>query len=378
MKQRRKRVLLVTNYAWFSYSSPLLNAASYLIEHGWDVSLLAFSANNQNYQLPRHIEKDVHLCIAPSAIPWYKRLLNNIYLLFAWSFGRSLIIFFDGEALVYAPFLVQLYARRVLYYNLEFFNPSGVLARYKLIVEKLVASSCVGVITQHALRADFLSSRSIGRRYFIVPNSPRGPFLDATTHAEKLNVLDAQTSVPMCQDQQSDFVLLCIGTLSKDHLVDQLLNWFASSPSEYRLIVHGWFDPVILKLAKRIAELTDRVVVSERFLSEGEKWHLYQASDAVFVGFSQSNPNLRLAAGSAGKLYDAIRASRPVLAIDSPGMRQIVEAHGIGVVAPSCNELTEAVSRVRANYGDYSSALRKAHQFFSHDAHFNLVIEALK
>jgi glycosyltransferase involved in cell wall biosynthesis len=224
----------------------------------------------------------------------------------------------------------------------------------------------LGVVTQHETRAEFLRKQLSPRAVWVVPNSPRGSYLEPTEKTDDFRGLEAR-----------DVVLLCIGTLGKVVCLDSLLQWFGSQDGAVKLVLHGWFvDKDVELYARQLQEAkSNQLIISDKLVDDAEKTDIYLSCDVVFVGFSGASENLRLAAGSAGKLYDALRTGRPVLAIDSPGMREIVEGNRVGKVVNNEFELGQGLEWIVENYQELQENCKIAHNRYSHDRHFYQMLE---
>jgi glycosyltransferase involved in cell wall biosynthesis len=362
------QALLVANFNWAGISTPLINTAGFLLDEGWSVKIFVISPDFGRFPFPKDIETRAQIiAFFPT-----KRSLQLGYILtalrlFSEARKSSLTFLFDAEALLNFLPIPGKRSSATIYYSLEFYEPKKRFARSRKQLERVLANNCSGTITQSGMRAAFLKRQGIRTDIWIVPNSPRGPYLGN------------QQSFSLSWDETSTakFVLLCIGTLGHETRVDEILSWYSNNQACCSLLLHGWFVSDDVKSTAMTIAFNNKesVRISTDLKDEVEKWSIYEKCDAVFVGFSSKSPNYQLAAGSAGKLYDAIRTGKPVIALNSPGMRDIVEKLGIGVVVNRIYDLGDAIRQIKLDSSFYKRNCEAAHNHFSHDQHLRKVVE---
>lgn len=146
-------------------------------------------------------------------------------------------------------------------------------------------------------------------------------------------------------------IVLAIGSLITQHYIYELAQTLLEWPENIVLVLHGWFadENFRNKIMALQIKYEGKLYISTEIFSAADKYIPYLSSDIIFVGFRPDNHNLRLSAGSAGKLFDAMMCGKPVLAYDSPGMRDLVEINNIGVVFDHQAAIPESISEIMKN-----------------------------
>jgi len=358
--------LLVTDFSWVGISTPVINTAGYLIDNGWDVKILAIGADFNRFPLSKKIcEKIEIINIKRTKSPLADGIKSYI-LLKDISKKVSVVFFFDMKAILLALTLPIKAYRSLIYYSLEFFEPQGWKHRLLKKLECVAAKKCNSIITQDEVRARYLKADLNVNFVHVVPNSRRGPFQGPKLQRARLGA--PNTERPM--------KLLFIGTLGYETCLDKVLDWYEKYSPPINLIVHGWFVNSSLEKRSRLIEKKSQggVLISTDLVDDDKKSEIYTKADVVFVGFCGQSKNLQLAAGAAGKLYDAMCYGRPVLALRTPGMTDIVTANNIGRVVDDLADTVHALGWIRSHYSDLSENLRRAHIKYSHDWHLSRVV----
>lgn len=365
-RARTNGALIITGFGWPGMSTPVHNTATYLLEQGWEVTIASIGPNLSRFPFSREIATKANIRSFSSPGRNIRARLAIAKELLMLGSKSSLVFLYDHQALLYAA-LAMIFGKSnsSIYYSLEFYEPTTRSQKILKKCERFLSRRCVGVITQHATRAGFLRNDGIGRRIWIVPNSPRGEYIG------KVKQHKNQVEIRPCNLQ-----LLCVGTLHETTCVEDLLNWFLRYSGRWSLKLHGWFA------SQKVQDLANQVKLAKKhqlhlstqFVDAKQKWAIYQESDVVFVGFSAATANLSLAAGSAGKLYDALRCGKPIVAMSNIGMRDIIESCNVGIVIDSMDEMESALWRIEGQYDRFSANCESAHRQFSHDRHLTAVM----
>ena len=355
---------MIARYSWAGISTPLLNAASLFAEEGWKVVIYAPNADLNRFPFPSHL-RGCLLGIPPEEARKLD-VFGKFSILRSAIKKSDLIFFFDHQSLFYLAGALFVKAKKV-YFSLEFLekNSNSELRlrsrlRYLLLkmLERLGAHCCDLVISQDLMRCNYLRTSLGVNRLSVVHNSPRKPIpsSDSRYFRDRFGIDD------------SVFILLCVGTLNEDTLLHFLLGCAPLLPKRFAIVLHGWFtDPRQAELARRLEKLyPGSLYVSTDLIDSSKKWMIYNGSDSVFVGFTQSNNNLRLALGSAGKLYDALACGKPVV-VNASHSHAFVNGKGRGKVVRDCHELATALNEISNNYSEYQKRCLAASLEFSHD-----------
>ena len=208
----------------------------------------------------------------------------------------------------------------------------------------LSAHKATYIFTQDERRALFLSSTLKQRKekFKIVFNSPKGkPDKTKSNYFRKLfNISDEK------------LIVLCIGSMTDEHYVIDLVNSIENWDEKFVLILHGWFpdEKVKLYVQDKMMEYHDKLFLSDKFFPENQKHLPYQACDIGFVGFKPFNFNFKYAAGSAGKLFDFLKHGVPLIAYTTPGMKNLIKGNRIGKCFNKPTKINRALLNISAEY----------------------------
>jgi glycosyltransferase involved in cell wall biosynthesis len=215
-------------------------------------------------------------------------------------------------------------------------------------LEKLSAAKSKYVFTQDEYRINFLSDQlKIDKRKFkLIYNSGYGSPL-------KKNFDYFRNSFNIPNQKR---IILCVGSLIKEHYIIDLLNTIEYWGENFVLVLHGWIpDKTVADFIKIKSQLyPQRLFLSENLFSAEEKETVFQSCDIGFVGFLPNNNNLKFAAGSAGKLFDFLKAGKPIIAYNTPGMVELIEANKVGFVFDNPSEISAILEKINIDYENLS------------------------
>lgn len=363
MNLKPRATTLIANYSWAGISTPLLNTASFFIDNGWEVFIFAPQADLAKFPFPSELKAQI---IGPRRSREVFAFAREARVLRHFLAQSSIAFFYDHNSLHYLAGALFLNIKRV-YYSLEFLEPDARkqhkwMARYKYnirkTIERIGARCCDLVVSQDPHRCNYLKKDLGIDKLSYIYNSPRqaAPSLGSDYFRERFRI-PARVSL-----------ILYTGTLSNDTLLDFVLCCAPLLPNEFAFVLHGWFtDPIQAEHATRIAEdHPESIYISTDLVSDSNKWKIYSGVDYVFIGFSDSTMNLRLALGSAGKLYDAMACGKPVI-INASNSSWFVNCYGAGKEAKNCSEMLEALYNIRQSYEDYRRRCLASFREFDHD-----------
>jgi glycosyltransferase involved in cell wall biosynthesis len=253
---------------------------------------------------------------------------------YAWLIG------FDPNGLARAAALSELWERPYVYHNLEIEEASSQLKPLEIVCNK----NALYTLTQDDCRADILSRLNMVPRdkVFISLNSSLGDVLPERDDFFR----------DLFPEIGSRTIILTVGTLARDfcctgEIVVSTRNW----GEKYVLVMHGWLYPEDFgKEVKKFVASVDNVFLSENIVPPEQKFRIFQSVDVCLVFFSDKFINTRYAAPSAGKLYDCMRCGVPVIGNDIPGMRDLVEKNGIGLVVRDASQIHVALPQIKRRH----------------------------
>lgn len=348
-----RKIALITAHGWVGISTPVIMTARYLAQRGYLVDLFMDQDRNCHelgIDVPTFKESGIRIITFSGegasqlpADPLRKidprdrlfaervRMLPDRY---AWLVG------FDPHGLIRAGLLAEQWQIPFIYHSLEIYPADDDLKR----LEQLFSRQALLSVTQDQARADILSALTgMPRdRVRIVYNSSLGEVTP-----EKRGYFREKFGLP-----PEAVVVLATGTLLPITCVDSLIRSAPLWPAGFVLVLHGWIpDPLFKEFVLRAcATHPDRIFLSTEIVAAEQKSILFQSADLGLVFYSADDINLAYAAGSAGKLYDFMQAGVPVIANDIPGMRELVEGNGIGLVVTDASGIAATLPVVADNY----------------------------
>lgn len=349
-----KKIGIVTKFSWVGISTSVLNTARFWAEKGYSVDLLLEQPDIDRFPLPLFESKLINIIIVKSnKIP----ILNDIIFCYRYLHQRYIyIIAFDCEGLIRAGFGHIIFRLNIIYHSLEFYEPSkrSITSSIKQVLEKVFAQKSKFVFSQSIDRLSWLQRR-LGlnqSQLKLIYNSPIGKIIvTQNDYFRKKYGISPDVKI-----------ILIIGSIIKEHFVEDLINELKLYESNYVFIFHGWFpDQTLLGLlAEAQKESQGKIELSKELFSDDDKYIPYTSCDLGFVGFKPITDNLKYAAGSAGKLFDFMRTGVPVIANDIPGMRELVTKNGIGDVFNDIQELPKIIQKLLSDYKYYSRNSKRA------------------
>lgn len=368
---RAVKISLVTRFAWVGISTSVLNTALFWEENGCEVEIVAIDADQKRFPFPDFRDKKIKVnCFT---IDGRVQLLTT---LFSANLKKLLqyskwIIAFDVDALVITGCVNFTNCSNLIYHSLEFYEIKyeSTLGTIKKHMERHFAQHGKGVFTQDDRRGAFLKNDLGLSSFQCIYNSPSG-------HALPMKCDYFRSKFHISGDRT---IVLCIGSLLREHYLVELLQSVPSWDDKYVLMLHGWFSDITIRtmVDKLLVKFPNRIYVSTELFDDRDRFVPYQASDIVFAGFIPSNNNTKLAAGSAGKIFDAMKAGKPILGFDTPGMRDLVEGNEIGYVFSDPSDINSTLAKISADYVRFSSNAHIAFYKYEFNAQYMRVAEEL-
>lgn len=333
-------------------SAPLINSAIYLSECGYKVDIFALASDK--FPVPRFASGDI--TYVPYRLP-HPNAPGTTFIAtpcrLNMLLGRkrySFFVGFDPGGLVNAAVLGILRRTPYIYHSLEIVSESTLTNwRRKLDkqIERWLSRGAVLTITQDELRADVLAreNRLDRSQVAVVYNAPLGEPFPARS-----SWLRDRFGIP-----ETKYIVLGVGSLIERHMVDEIAASVKSWPDQFVLVLHGWFsDEAFEKRVYQIAEgQPNRIFVSTTLLPYEHKYLVFQSADVGVVFYKPVDDNHRYVGAAAGKLFDFMRCGVPVVVIDLPGMRELVEGNWCGVVVADSSGIAQALSKIHHHYQEY-------------------------
>lgn len=366
-----KIVTLLTRFSWAGISTSVINTALYWESRGYLVEIIAVDSDPQQFPFPDFSRKRININLVS---------FGNVFSLNAIIFtfkkravikDSEFIIAFDVGALLLAGCLCVPDYRNVIYHSLEFFEPriNSIKDRIKKLAERYLSNKLFCVFVQDSFRENYLRLDLRVNKFQHIYNSPTGEKIASNSNffRNKFNIDKDKT------------IVLCVGSLIPDHYLVELLNSLPYWSPSFVLVLHGWFPDKTIRVAaeKLINEFPGKLYISTSIFENSDKFIPYQACDILFVGFSSNSNNTKFAAGSAGKIFDAMKAGKPIIAFETPGMRSLIEGNGMGFVFSNPNDINSNLNKIIGSYSQLCEASHFAYEKYEFKTQYDKAMSYL-
>jgi glycosyltransferase involved in cell wall biosynthesis len=366
--ERARRVALITCFEWVSISTSVINTARFLASQGYEVDL--YLVPGGRFGTPVFAESAIRtFTVKRWAFPFNQ-------LAFLWARWRSrkdylFSIGFDPHGAFVAWLQRLVFGTPYVYHSLEILSVlprHGWKLRLLKRLERRAARSAVLCLTQDDQRRAVLAE-SLGllqSRIGVALNSPIGPPL-----TERGSYLHRKLGID--EDKR---LVLAVGSLMRETWIDKMLGSVDAWPTDCVLVLHGWIPEggFAAQVQAEAAKRPGRVFLSTELLPDSGKYQVFQSAAIGLVCYEPVDANLKYAAGSSGKLYDFMRTGVPVVGNSIPGMRELVEGNGCGVVVDYGAQIGEALRKVLADYEAYRRGAAAAYEKYRFEASYAVVL----
>lgn len=349
MLKKKSAIALITCHGWIGFSTSVINTAKYWAMMGYSVDIY-ISNVNKNIPLPKFKEKNIFIVYSNKARHKLFFLDDLVFYLFYFKKKYKYVIGFDARGLVRAFFASILESSKLIYHSLEFYEPKkgvffqAILKKYEIFCAKY----SIKIFTQDELRINHLiKDLNLPREKFdIVYNSPIGAIIkDKAHYFHDMFAIDYDIKL-----------VLVTGSLVKEHCIKEIIESVKTWNDNFVLVLHGIIPDTAFETEIRnmISELPNRIYLSTKLLNANEKDIIFNSVDIGFVGFLPVNENIKYSAGSAGKLFDFMQHGVPIIAFDTPGMKEIVIDNKIGLVFDDWGGISIYLDEIFENINSFS------------------------
>ncbi len=365
-----RSIAIICKFSWVGISTSVINSALFWESKGYSVDLYLEKPDQIRFPLPDFSGYNITFIITEIN---RKKVIDDI--VFRKTFFRNLkydwIIGFDYSGLIRGGITCLFTSGKLIYHSLEFFEPKK--GRIKDLVmkflERCFSTKAKYIFTQDLFRRDYLALdlKQNHAKFRIVYNSP----LSQAT-VEHKDYFRETFNIP-----KSKKIVLCVGSLIKEHWVIELVNSVDKWADDFILVLHGWFphNDIRKYVLDKQNTLPGRIFISEKLFNNKDKIIPFQSCDIGFVGFMPINNNLKYAAGSAGKLYDFLQSGKPVVAYNTPGMKELISQAGI--VFNHWMEIPGILNKLKSNYEEISSHCVAVNENYRFDVQYNTFFQSL-
>lgn len=367
-----KLVAFICNFSWVGMSTSVVNSAIFWESRGYRVDIYCEKPDIIQFPLPVFKNKNISFIVSHIE----KKLLISDFYFRRNYFKREpyeFIIGFDFKGILRATIVGVFTKSEIVYHSLEFFEPEKLSIKniaFKFF-EIIGAAKSKYIFTQDQTRLGFLKGNLFQskNKFKIIYNSPIGGGIqEKTNYFRDLFKIDKRK-----------IIVLAVGSITTDHYIIQLLNSLNTWDEKYVLVVHGWFPDEQIKtyITGEMSKYPSRLFISTFYFNNSEKYIPFKSCDIGFVGFEPKNNNLKYAAGSAGKLFDFMRCGKPILAFNTPGMREIIEEREVGVCFNKPTEINNSLNTILESYSHYSNNCYKSFSDFEFTKQYEVVYNSI-
>lgn len=388
----KPRVVILFWEGHLALSPSMLGALRLLAEHGYDADILMRGGDSEMPALGT-MPEGVRIIKSHAAgklrkmYPDQKRRFRLagplgvlLYLGFVLARTRKehydAVFGVDAAGGVCALVLAAVKRLPLFFWSLELSFASEIRSPLKRLLKSLERMACRKarwIVVQDPLRAQAFTeeNRPGHARVLLVPNSPAGPGEVRTT-----DYLHRYLGIP-----RDERILLHAGMMDPGVLCVELAEAASKWPAPYALVLNAGFrrspdEPYV----RRLLEIRNpRVHVKLEPAPEDELDDLIASACFGLAVYAESyGPNYTLIVSASGKLPSYLRNGVPVICQDFPGMREMIEGYGCGVVVRNIDEIPSAIARMEQDYEGYRQrALACYTREYEFSRHFQKVLDAL-
>jgi glycosyltransferase involved in cell wall biosynthesis len=358
-----KRVALFTASGLDVINTPMINSAEYLASLGYAVDIFARSPYD-GWKAPEFQNESVRYHITEILPGTFRSRFGKINLLInvlriMRQNTYDFVIGFDPRAFQLAYVIAKIFRIPAVYHSLEFYKEITIKQQVYGAFQNFFVRHSDWMITQDAMRADWLSNkyRFPREKISVVYNSSLGDCMP-----NKSKYLRNKFDIP-----DEKIVVLAVGSLIKPHMISEITESVSRWNSEFVLVIHGWFsqpeyETRILGLAE---QHPGRIFISTDFLPLNRKYEVFQSADIGLVTFTPDNDNNQFVGAAAGKLFEFTRCGVPVVVNELAGMREFVGRRCGEICGPWLDSIETALETVQNNYATYSNNCTQFYEKYS-------------
>jgi glycosyltransferase involved in cell wall biosynthesis len=350
----KKRVAVFTYCSYDAINSPMINSAEYLAAQGYAVDIFARAPSAQ-FVIPKFKHESIRYWVTEIPTGRIRSRLGRILLLLkAWREMRrtscDFIVGFDPAGFQNACLLSWLLRIPAVYHSLEFYEGTSFRQKVWQAADRWFLKRASWLITQDAMRADWLSRiyRFPRENISVVYNTSYGNYLPQKSRyfRDKFKIADHKK------------VVLAVGSLIQEHMIMEVVDSVRLWAPEFVLVIHGWFPVKVYedKIWEMLEQTGDRIFISKEFLPIERKYEVFQSADIGLVLFSPNTANNILVGAAAGKLFEFVRCGVPVVVNELQGMREWVGGRCGEVCGPHLELLEQKLCNINNQYTHYVEA----------------------
>lgn len=215
--------------------------------------------------------------------------------------------------------------------------------RYLREQERNILPKCVAIIVQDKERGELLAkhNRISFSKFIYVPVGALGKYTD-----QKSRYFQKKFNLPL-----DTRVVLNLGWIGEDRMSLEVAQQSKALPEGWVMVFHGFYGDA--SYIKKIVDLTKenkKFFISLEMLEMDELPELIASCDIGLVFYRGTTMNQRTTGFSSGKLAQYLQCGLPVIAIDFPSIKRIIDQYQCGVCVGGPHEIPQALQQISANY----------------------------
>ncbi|MFC2005135.1 glycosyltransferase [Chloroflexota bacterium] len=318
------------------------------------------------------VEEDVYLFIPKHVIETAKNIVAQ----------RKYIDFiaFDNQGLLFASFIGSEMGVPVIYYSLEihlsYDSTNYNFMKYKSFrilkeLERKYHEVALATIIQDEERARLLleDNRVPNSPILLVPVSLLGGRKD-----EKTDYLFERLNIP-----RKKRVILHLGATTPDMYAVEIVEAAQKLPDEWVVVLHGPIGGynTIDKIEQ--ADAGKKVYLSTELIPFDELQSLVSSAEVGLVFYKNLSLNEFDTGSSSGKLAHYLQCGLPVITINYPGFKKIIEEYHCGICVNHPADINSTLEQITSDYEKYKmNAFRCYEERYEFSRHFQKVVDLVE
>jgi len=276
----------------------------------------------------------------------------------------------EPEGLAVATLLGLLRCVPTLYYDMElrFASDAPVVGNplSRALLRWCVRRASLSVVPD-ADRANVLAQGTgvPHERIVCVPVAPRGQ-----PRFERSDLLRQRLGISLAKR-----IILYAGSIADWSLCAELATAARSWPEEWVLVLHGYVPVPAYLDQLRALELNGRVMLSLEPVEYAELDRLVSSADIGIALYRNLGQNIYYIGSASGKVAQYLKCGLPVVTVDFPSMRRVVDSYQCGVCVLDATQVGRAIRQILADYETFrANAFRCYQEHYRFDRHFDKVL----
>ena len=173
----------------------------------------------------------------------------------------------------------------------------------------------------------------------------------------------------------SERILLQFGYIHKYRLSQQIAEAAQALPDGWTLVMHGFIGQDMVDTISEL-DVRKKIRLSRDLVDLNDLQRLVSSADIGLVFYTDDNLNDYNAGLASDKMARHMQCGTPVITIDFPSFRRIVDRYRCGICVGDSEGIPDAVRQIEADYETYrAAAFRCFADNYEFSRHFRPVIE---